>query len=362
MKRIIAITLTILLVSGIFLVGCGEKTPAPTTGTTPTPAAPAAKPIEFRWASFIPPFDVYSQQADAWAKRLSEASNGRVKVTFYWAESLVKAPDLLDATIAGTIDFAQTDPYWTPEKLSMAMVTGIPMLFDRSSQAGQSAIALYNKYKELRDQFYPTKVICWQVPGPTNLSSTKVPIKTLADVKGLRIWGTGWNETEVVKAIGGVPVNVPPGERYTALERGVADATVDDFNAIWAWKVHEVTKYRTDGLRFNMRSTPWIMNVDSYNKLPADLKTIFDKVTDPMEMSRTANLAYEKWQEETNVLLKEWDKKAGNEWYVVPDAERGAWLEKIKLVQDTWVNQLEAKGLPGKAFFEDAKAFAKQYK
>jgi len=67
-KRIILVMLTVLLVSAIIFGGCA-KPAEPTTPTTPTePTKPPVKPIEWRFASFVPPSDVYSQEQEAWGK------------------------------------------------------------------------------------------------------------------------------------------------------------------------------------------------------------------------------------------------------------------------------------------------------
>jgi len=60
--------------------------------------------------------------------------------------------------------------------------------------------------------------------------------------------------------------------------------------------------------------------------------------------------------------LKEFDKKVGNpEWYFLPEAEYDRWKEVAWPVNEAWVKEVEAKGLPGTAILEDAIAFAKKY-
>jgi TRAP-type C4-dicarboxylate transport system substrate-binding protein len=84
---------------------------------------------------------------------LEEATNGRIKVTYYHAESLVKMPDLLDATSAGTCDIAMIDASLTPARLPITDILTLPMIFDNASQAAQSFYALYEKYPELRSEY-----------------------------------------------------------------------------------------------------------------------------------------------------------------------------------------------------------------
>ena len=357
MKRIIAIILTVLLVSAVIFGGCAK--PVEETPTTPT--EPEVKPIEWRFASFVPPSDVYSQEQEAWGKRLEEATGGRVRITYYWAESLIKIPGLFDAITSGTCDLAMMVPMYTPERLPLSPVTSLPMMFRSSPQAAQTWLALYNKHKVLRDELYPAKALWAQNPGATNISS-KRPVQTVEDFKGLKIRTTSKHEIAAYTLLGATPVPVTSGERYHALETGIVDATSDDFNAVWIWRLHEVTKYRTDNINMQYHTTPVVMNSGSYDKLPEDIRQIFDELTDSMEQTKSIAEHFEQFQAGTTEKVKEFDKKVGNPpFYVLPEAERQRWIDIIHPVIEEWASEMEAKGLPGKALVDDMIAIAEQY-
>ena len=362
MKRIIIITFTILLLSAVIFGGCAQTTPAPTPTPTPAPTPAPVKPIELRFATFIPPFDIYAEQMGIWAKELETATSGRIKVTFFHAESLVKMPDLFDAVAAGTADFAMIDANMTPERLRLSGIMTLPMLFKRGSQAQQTMWALLEKYKEFKDEYLPTKVIWCHNPGPTQLCGKK-PMQTLADLKGQKVAiVTPW-EAKSMTALGMVPVSMPPTEMYTATERGVVDAASGDFNQDFIWKIYEITKYRTGNVDITQRVSPIIMNVNTYNNLPADLKSIFDKVTNGLTRSKIVGEAYDAFDADTTKLIKEHDAKVGNPaFYYLPADERQKWLDTVMPVRDEWVNAMKAKGLPAEAMLKDLIAFAEQYK
>jgi len=57
-----------------------------------------------------------------------------------------------------------------------------------------------------------------------------------------------------------------------------------------------------------------------------------------------------------------WSKKNYNiEIYDLPPAEMARWNEKMTPIIDKWVENANAKGLPGKAIVEDIRAFAKKH-
>jgi len=369
MKRVILITLTVMLVSAIIFGGCAKPAEeAPTTPTTPaaptTPTAPEVKPIEWRYATFIPADESQVVKTMAWAKRLEEATGGRMRITFYCAESLVKIGGTLRACEAGTCDIACPATSVLPERLPLSMVTNLPMMFSHGTpQAAQTWMALYNKYEELRNEYLPTKVLWAQNPGATNLVSANKPIQTLEDLKGLKLRTTTKYEVKGYALFGAVPVPVSGLERYHALERGITDANSDDWQAVWTWKLHEVSKYRTDGINWTHHVIPTIINVESYNKLPEDIKRIFDELTPAMELSREVGKYHWEVQSANTEKIKEFDKKVGNPpFYVLPEAERQRWIEVILPLREEWASEMEAKGLPGRAMLADAIAFAEQYK
>ena len=356
MKRIILVTLTVMLVSAVIFGGCAK----PAEPTTPT--EPPAKPIEWTLVSFMPPFDIFATEPEEWGKRLEEATDGRLKVTFYWAESLVKISGLFEAAASGTADIALHPLAFYPERLSLAWVGGLPGIFDSPPQAGQTMLALFDKYEEMRDQFLPCRVLWADTPGPFELTS-KEPVRTMEDLKGLKI-STGLKyEMLSYEALGAAPVNVHPTEAYHALETGVIDASCLDFNGIFIWKLHEVTQYRIGNTLGMMSFMAASMNVESYNKLPSDIQQKFDELTEPMARTKASNEAFVEFWAGSIEGIKEFDRKVGNpEFYYLPAEEHERWVETIWPVNEGWVEENEAKGYPARAILEDAIAFAKQYK
>ncbi len=308
--------------------------------------------------------DVYAEQMGLWAQELEEATDGRIKVTFYHAESLVKMPDLFDATAAGTCDFAMIDANMTPERLALSGVMTLPMLFKEGSQAQQTMWALYQKYPDFKGEYENNgvKIIWCQNPGPTQLCGTK-PMTTLDELKGIKIAVvTPW-EAKSLTELGMVPVSMGPTEMYTSVERGVVDAASGDFNQDFIWKIYEITKYRTGNVEITQRVSPIIMNIETYKNLPADLKPIFDEVTDGLALSKRVGEAYDAFDAFTTEEIKKHDAEVGNPaFYYLPDDEKQNWLEKVLPVREEWVSEMEAKGLPARAMLEDLIKFAAQYK
>jgi len=364
MKRLLLVTVAVVLLvlTAMVLPGCSSQTPVASPEKTPTAAPIAEKPIELRYASFIPEMDVFAQVPGEWAKELEAATNGRIKVTFYHSESLVKMPDLFDAVAAGTADFAMIDALLTPERLSLSGGITLPMLFKSASQSQQTMWSLLEKYEVFRKQYEPTKVVWCHNPSTGQLVGNK-PMEKKADLANQKVAIVIPSEAESTRMLGMTPVSTIPTEMYTLLERGVVDAAVGDFNQAFIWKLFEITKYRTGNIDLSVKISPVIMNMKTYEDLPEDLKPIFDEVTDGLKMSQRAGAAYDEFMANSIKIIKEYDAAKGNpDFYMLPDAERQLWYETLLPMREKWISDMEAKGLPGKAFMDDLIAFAEQYK
>jgi TRAP-type C4-dicarboxylate transport system substrate-binding protein len=358
-KRIIPIMLVVLLIGAVIL-GCGG--PAAETPTTPTTPTTEVKPIEWTFVSFVPPFDVFATQAIDWEKQLEEQSGGRLKVTFYWAESLVKISGLLDAVTSGTADMAQCVLAFYPERLSLSWVWYLPAIFDTPKQTGQALLEFFKKYPQIEEQYAPAKIAWIQVPNPFELVSKK-PVQTMEDLQGLKI-STGMKyEMTSYEALGAVPVPVHVTEMYQGLETGVVDAASLDFNAVFIWRLHEVTQYRIGNTLGIMSVFPTVISPDSYNKLPADVREIYDRVSDPLTYTNAASDAFVAFAAESLQQIKDYDKKVGNpDFYYLTPEEHQRWLDKVQPVKADWVQENTAKGFPAQAMLDELIALAAKYK
>jgi TRAP-type transport system periplasmic protein len=362
MKRLVYVLLVTLLVGIIALSGCSaEKTSSAATATTQA----SGKTIELRFATFIPPTDVYAVTLGEWAKELEQKTNGRVKVTFYHGQSLLKVPEILDGVASGTADMAFMFAGAYPDRLPLSQIMGLPtMTFANSAQASQTWWALHNKYSQMQEEYTKAgvKALWFQMPGPNQLEGN-VKIESLKDLNGVKIAVDVREELEAFKLLGAVPVIVAGGDKYISLQTNVVSASTQNFNGSKTWKTFEVTKYVTENVDISYRNCPTIINLKTYNSFPADIKKIFDELSDGAAMTKRAALAYDQSNTQCRTEVEAYHVKAGQPAiFKLPDSEKTKWREMIQPVIDSWVNGVEAKGLPGKAMLADLPTLAQKYK
>ena len=205
-----------------FLSGCKrpEEDKVPKSGTKRT------KRVKLKLATSWPAkFPIMGTGVEFFAKRCFELSGGSLQIDVYAKNILVPALEVFDACSSAQIDaFHSGVYYWKGKNLAFSIFGGMPLGLTSEEMIAWfefgGGYALWRKLY-VRYNLYP---LVGGTTGPQMGGWFKKKITSLEDLKGLkmRIPGLGG---EVMKRLGVNPVLLPPGEIYTALERGVIDAT-----------------------------------------------------------------------------------------------------------------------------------------
>jgi TRAP-type C4-dicarboxylate transport system substrate-binding protein len=99
------------------------------------------------------------------------------------------------------------------------------------------------------------------------------PVRSLDDFKGLRLRAQS-DAIDVLKALGADPVNMPMGEVYSALAKGVIDGVVAPADTIKSLHFSEVAHHFT-AIRFSRGAYPArAMSDKAWRRLPPDLQAL----------------------------------------------------------------------------------------
>ena len=170
-------------------------------------------------------FPIMGTGVDDFARRCFELSGGSLEIKVYAKNLLVPAMQVFDACSAAQIDaFHSGVYYWKGKNPAFSIFGGMPLgLLSEEMLTWYQFGGGYELWRELYGKFnlYP---LIGGTTGPQMGGWFKKKITSLDDLKGLkmRIPGLGG---EVMKKLGVNPVLLPAGEIYTALERGIIDAT-----------------------------------------------------------------------------------------------------------------------------------------
>ena len=210
------------------------------------------------------------------AQLITEMSGGRIQVKVYGAKELVPAFEVFDAVSRGTAEMGHGAAYYWKGKAPAAQFFAA-MPFGMNAQEFNGWV-YYGGGQELWDEVYAPFGVIGRPAGNTGVQMGgwfNKEINSLEDLKGLkmRIPGLGG---EVLKRLGGTPVNLPGGELYTALTSGTIDATewVGPYNDL-AFGLYKAAKYYYyPGFHEPGTCLEAIVNRAAYQQLPDDLRSI----------------------------------------------------------------------------------------
>ena len=191
------------------------------------PAVHAQATVRWRLASSFPKsLDTIFGSAEMFAKTVRALSGGKFEVSVHAAGELMPAFGVVDALQSSTIEMAQTAPYYYTGKNSIfAFGCAVPFgLTARQMDAWMD----HGNGRKLMDAFYANYNIKSRSAGNTGTQMGgwyRKEIKTVADLKGLKMRMGGGLFGEAMQKLGVVPQNMPGGDVYQALEKGTLDAT-----------------------------------------------------------------------------------------------------------------------------------------
>jgi hypothetical protein len=118
-------------------------------------------------------------------------------------------------------------------------VFDLPLGFPSGWVATQVATDFFDKYKP--EEWKDVHILFLSTSGPLILESVAKPVKTMEDMKGMKIRAVGVM-SDVIKALGGLPVPLQMPDVYDALRRNVIDGVTVDLSTLKFWKFAEVVK------------------------------------------------------------------------------------------------------------------------
>jgi TRAP-type mannitol/chloroaromatic compound transport system substrate-binding protein len=181
--------------------------------------------IRWRLASSFPKsLDTLYGVAEVFSQKVSELTGRRFQISTYAAGELMPAFGVVDGVQSGTVEMANTAPYYFFGK-DETFALGCAVPFGLNSRQMTAWMIAGNGLKLMREFYAGYNIINFPL-GNTGAQMGgwfRQPINSLQDFKGLK-FRIGGFAGKVVERIGGVPQNIPGGEIYQALEKGTIDA------------------------------------------------------------------------------------------------------------------------------------------
>jgi TRAP-type C4-dicarboxylate transport system substrate-binding protein len=293
-----------------------------------------------------------------WCEKIGKESGGKLKCQIYPAMQLGGTPpQLFDHAKDGIADIVWTVPTYQAGRFTKSEVFELPFIV-KSAETASPALWEYIQKNSL-DEFKGTHLILAHVHDGSQLHFASKQVKTLEDLKGLKVRAPTRIGTKVLAALGAVPVQMPAPQVPEALAKGVVDGVSFPWEVVPGLKIQEIAKTHTDtppGQPF-MSDTIFVvaMNQAKYDSLPPDLKKVIDA---------NGGLAASKWAgqvwDSTIAPARKLAQDRGNTINVLTMPEFERWKKATEGVEKDWFTEVGAKGGNGPALLDDAKALLKK--
>lgn len=238
--------------------------------------APVQQPAEhvLTYASPYPPSHPFSRADIEWMRHVERESGGRIAFKPFWSGSLISSDMSMVEIRHGVADIGLITPIYARGGAHMLRAQsgfygGVRSITDQ--------VAVYNclsaRFPAFSEELEGLHVLAVQGGNFPGIVTTERPVNSLDDIRGLRLRAPTEN-MDVLLRLGADPVNMPMGEVYSALAKGVIDGVVAPADTIRSLHFSEVADHFTS-MRFSRGAYPArAMSDKAWRRLPEDLRQL----------------------------------------------------------------------------------------
>lgn len=281
---------------------------------------------------------------NVWLPEIVKQTGGRVKIQDFWGGALFSSKEILKGISDGVTHMGFIFPGHYPRQLD---TFGIYRLFPRGPSKFENMAWLYRKaYEEIPEmkaelerENQMTLLFTAALPGA--FTSTK-KISKLDDIKGFK-WRAGdkWG-LRFLENAGAVPVSVPWGDVYMALQTGTIDGCFTNYDGLHMMKFDEIAPNLLVSKEL-WYAIPFIHNINLkfWQGLPKDIQQGILKACEIAEQK------FAKVYEEAFDKIMAKQKAAGYRVTVMSREDVLKWENEKELgkMQEEWVKEATAVGL-----------------
>ena len=298
--------------------------------------AHAAEVIKLKFANYFPLTHKHSVIMDEFTKRLNKDLAGKVEITYYGGGTLLTAPKMAAGLTSGIADIGLSHVGYTRGRFPVMEIFGLPIGCPSPWIGSHVANDFFNKFNPKEwNNYHP---LMFTTSSPTIVQSINKQVKTIDNMKGLKIRGTG-RVADIVKSLGATPIPIEMADMYESLRRGVIDGNMGPMEQLKGWKTGEVIKYVTTSWTIGSMDTFYVvMNKRKWDSLPVDIQKVITSVTNEYK---------EKWALQWNDIDLEGAKfltSQGGQIINLNDAEAARWVKAAEPVVFDFKKDLVSKG------------------
>ncbi len=320
----------------------------------------AQSTVTLKFHTFMAPqSQVWLDMHKPWMDKVEKESNGRIKFEAYPAMQLGGTPvQLYDQAKDGVVDVVWTLPGNTAGRFPRIEVFELPFMMTNAEATSKA----YWEYVQTvaKDEFKDTHVLALQVHGPGVIHTADKPVRSVADMRGLKLRAPTRQVTKLLGSLGATPVGMPLPGIPDALSKGTINGCVIPWEVVPSVKVNELTKFHAefDPKGGCLYTTTFVMamNKAKYESLPPDLKKIIDNNSG---MATSAWLGKTQQGNDPNGRKSASDR--GNTIFTVGETEAQEFRRRSRAIEVEWMQDMDKRGFDGKKLMETARALIEKH-
>jgi TRAP-type transport system periplasmic protein len=292
-----------------------------------------------------------------WARKVQADSGGRIRIDIFPSMQLGGAPPhLFDQARDGDADIVWTAPSLTPGRFPKIEMFDLPFVPSRralvSSKALQDFAAL-----NLKDEFHEVRPLCFSCTDRGVMHANQ-PIRTVEDIKDLKIHVPTQRAGEALHLLGAEPVPMPTGQLVLAVNQNVIEGCLDPWHIMPALRLNDILKTHTEFSDTSPSSTTFVlaMNSAAYDRLPRDLKAVIDSNSGQV----AAGMAGAMWDIEAASVADGVARGGDAIVTLLPEAV-AHWRKLTEPVVDKWVKEMKEQKVDGGKLLASAHTFMTKY-
>ena len=280
------------------------------------------------------------QVIEPWIAEVEKVTGGRVKIDTA-PKVIGTVPAQFDVARDVQADITLVVNGYTPGRFDTFEVVELPFTSDNAEVYAAVVYRFYQKHLASYGEYKGIHPLSVFVVGTGQLFNNKRPIKSLADLKGLKLRSPQAGVTQSLTLLGAVPVSKPASELYELLSSGVLDGTVLVPESVASFKLIDSLPYATivPGALYNTVLT-LAMNEDKWKSLRKDDQEAIMRISGE-PFARAVGRAYMKGDEATWETMR----KVGKSIETASPALVAELKQALKPVEAAWIEKARKKGV-----------------
>jgi TRAP-type transport system periplasmic protein len=292
-----------------------------------------------------------------WARKVEADCGNRIRIDLFPSMQLGGAPaQLFDQARDGIADIVWAAPGATPGRFAKSETFELPFVLSHRALVNSKALTDFAA-ANLQDEYREFRTLCFSCRDHGVLHTARA-IKSIDDLRGLRLHAPNRLANESVRALGAHGVSVPAPQVPMALSARVIDGCLDPWDAVPGLRLGDSLKQHTDFAEQALSSATFVlaMNKQAYERLPPEAKTAFDDNCG----QPAASLAGAMWDLEATAIAGA-ARDRGETVVVVSGSELARWRKTTEPVNAAWQKQMRDRKLDGGKLLAEVHALLAKY-